>query len=337
MRLPDTLAELTRADQRESIHAGSAVIATADGDILALVGDLAEPVFPRSAIKIIQALPLVETGAADHYDLSDAELALACASHSGAPVHVATAARMLAHARLDASALTCGSQLPLGTAEQHDLLRAGSTSTPLHHNCSGKHAAMLLTACRLAEPIEHYELAHHSVQQPIRTTLEEVVGVDLKGTIPAIDGCSVPNWPLPLDRLAIAYARIVAGQGLSPGRNAAFERLLAACWSEPIAMAGRGRCDTRILGRFAGDVFIKSGAEGVCCGGIRSKRIGFAVKVADGAKRAAETAVGAILARFLDEASDLGEAVSLYNTAGIAVGDVRPGAALMSVLASVRY
>ena len=191
---------------------------------------------------------------------------------------------------------------------------------------------MLLTARHLGEPVDHYEFAQHPVQQRIRQTFEEVVGISLEGSIPGIDGCSVPNWRLPLDRLATAFARLVCGEGLGEARHQAVDRVLSACWAEPELVAGRGRFDTEILTRFPSDVFIKAGAEGVYCGGIRSRGIGFAVKIEDGAKRAAVTAVRAILAHFVPEAGDLRQPVVLHNAAGIAVGDVRPGASLKTVL-----
>lgn len=335
-RLSHTLAHVTRAGQLESTHTGNAVIASAAGDLIAVVGDPTATIFPRSAIKVLQALPLIETGTADHYGLSAEELALACASHSGEPVHVATATRFLARAGLANRHLRCGAHLPLGAGAQRDFLCSDEKPVALHNNCSGKHAAMLCTACHMGEPLDSYELAHHPVQQRIRRTIEEVLGIDLEHAIPGIDGCSAPNWPLPLDRLAVAFARLVTGEGLSAPRRRAVDRLLQACWANPALMAGPGRLDTNVLTRFPDDVFIKGGAEGVFCGAIRSHRIGFAIKVDDGAKRAAEIAVGAILARFLDAARDLGEPVVLHNAAGIAVGDIRPGKALETVLEGIR-
>jgi L-asparaginase II len=325
-------AEVTRGGQLESCHAGALVIATAAGDILGVAGANGKEVFPRSSIKLIQALPLIETGAADRYAMGDAELALACASHVGSPRHIAIVSQLLERAGLAAGKLACGPQFPLDIDDQRALLKSGLQATALHNNCSGKHAAMLLTARHLGEPIEHYELAQHPVQERIRQTIEEVVGARLDDAIPGIDGCSVPTWRLPLDRLAIAFARLLCGEGLADPRLRAVDRLLSACWAQPELMAGRGRFDTEILTRFPQDVFIKAGAEGVYCGAIRSRRIGFAVKIADGAKRAAEAVVGAILAHFLPEADDLGQPVILHNAAGIAVGDVRPGRAVQTVL-----
>jgi L-asparaginase II len=309
--------------------------------LLAALGDPGRVVFPRSAVKLIQALPLVESGAADHYRLTPQELALASGSHSGEPGHVALARGLLNRVGLDEVSLACGGHLPIGQDAQRELLSAGRAVTALHSNCSGKHAGMLATARFLDEPIADYELAQHSVQRRVRAVMQEVTETDLGQSIPGIDGCSVPNWPLPLDRLAIAFGRIVSGQGQSARRADAFGRLVEACWAAPEAMAGRGRYDTEVLRRFPGEVFIKGGAEGVYCGGIRSIGVGFALKIDDGAERAAEVAVGAVIASLLEQAGnqqacDLGEARVIHNAAGLAVGDIRPGAALMSVLTRMR-
>lgn len=330
------LIDVTRAQQPESCHSGVLAIANADGELLGVIGDRSRLVFPRSSIKIIQALNLIESGAADHFDLTDAELALVCASHSGSPYHVALADHLLQRIKLGADSLACGGHLPLGEAARNELLRAGRPVGRLHNNCSGKHAGMVLTASHLGAALEDYEDAYHVVQQRIRTVIEQVCEHSLDGAIPGVDGCGVPNWPLPIEKLAIAFARIVSGEGFEAARTSAFERLLSACWAEPRAMAGDGRLDTTILSRFPGDVYVKTGAEGVYCGGIRSLRLGFALKIDDGASRASQMAVGAIIAHFLgSDAADLGEPAIVKNSAGMAVGDVRAGAALTSLLSRV--
>ena len=330
------LVDVTRAQQLESWHTGVLVVAHADGHLLGVFGDASRRIFPRSAIKIIQALPLVESGAADHFGFSEAELALACASHAGAGYHVAMVGRLLERVGLDVASLACGGHMPLGEKAQKEVLRAGLVVTPCHNNCSGKHAGMLATAVHLDEATEDYELAHHDVQCRIKAALQDVVETDLSKVVPGIDGCSAPNWPLPIDRLAIGFARIVAGKGYPAARGRAFERLIQACWAAPEAMSGKGRFDTEILRRFAGEVFVKGGAEGVYCGGIRSLGIGFALKVDDGAQRAAEAAASAVIARFVETAADLGEPKLIENAAGIAVGDIRANPALTKLLANIQ-
>jgi L-asparaginase II len=307
-------------------------LAFADGVLLGVVGEQSRVIFPRSSVKIIQALPLIESGAAARFGLSDAELAFACASHVGTRYHTAMADGVLERLGLNREALACGAHSPTSDTARDDLVRAGEVPNRLHNNCSGKHVGMLATAVALGEPIAGYELAHHAVQRCIKAVMEEVMGCDLSTVIPGIEGCSLPNWSLPLDRLTIAFARIVSEKGFTSDRNAAFLRLVEACWAEPEAMSGKDRLDAKILKRFAGDVFIKTGVEGVCCGGIWSAGIGFALKVDGGAERAAEVVAGAVLARFVDGAADLGEPIILENSTSIAVGDIGPGRALTSVL-----
>ena len=329
------LVDVTRALQLESWHGGVLVLAHADGRMLGIFGDASRKIFPRSAVKIIQALPLVESGAADHFGFSEAELALACGSHGGAGYHVALVGGVLARLGLGPDVLACGGHEPLDAKAQRELIQSGRTITRCHNNCSGKHAGMLATAVHLEETLEDYELAHHRVQGRVKAALQDVIETDLTKVIPGVDGCSVPNWPVPVDRLAIAFARIVAGRGFASPRSEAFERLIQACWAVPEAMAGAGRFDTAILRRFPGEVFIKGGAEGVYCGGIRSLGVGFALKVDDGAQRAAEMAVSAVLARFLEGARDLAEPKLIENAAGVAVGDIRANRSLIELLDNI--
>lgn len=328
----ETLVDVTRADQLESWHVGSLILANADGASIAALGDAQMHVFPRSAVKILQAVPLVETGAADHFAFTPGELALACASHSGTPFHVDHVAALLERIGPGTQALRCGGHPPLDTAARRDLIRAGTAPASVHNNCSGKHAGMIATARCAGDPVEGYQCADHAVQLRIRAVMAEVTETDLSDARPGLDGCSVPNWPVPLDRLAIAFARIVSGTGLPEARGATFERLLAACWRHPEAMSGPGRFDAGMLQRFAGEVFVKSGAEGVYCGGVRSRGIGFALKIHDGAQRAAEVVVRAIVARLVGGARDLGEPIVLRNAAGTIVGDLRASGKLTAML-----
>ena len=336
MTTTDILAEVTRGRRTESHHVGSVVFADPNGGLLGAVGNRQGSIFPRSAIKIIQALPLIECGGADRFNFTPTELALACGSHSGTSEHAAVADAILQRIGLNKNSLACGSHAPLDILSQYDLIRTGQAISPLHNNCSGKHIAMLATALHLGDSLEDYELAHHDVQRRIRNAVAEVTETELSNVAPGIDGCSLPNWPIPLESLAIAVARIASSQGFHQSRQNAFERLLSACWEKPEAMSGTGRFDTVMLQQFPGDVFVKGGAEGVYCGGFRKLGIGFALKINDGAQRAAETAVRAIIARFAKGAESLAEPTILKNARGTAVGDIRPGAALMKVLERIQ-
>jgi L-asparaginase II len=326
------LIELTRGTRVESIHAGSLAVARADGSILAALGEVAAPVYPRSAIKPLQALPFAASGALERFQYGVAETAIACASHSGTRRHVAVVAAMLARAGLGPSALQCGVHEPMDADAARELILSGGGSTPLHHNCSGKHAAMLATAVHCGEPVAKYWKKEHPVQARIRRTLEELTGSRLGEDVCGIDGCSVPNWAIPLAALAAAYARFATGEGLPATERAACHRLTHACWAEPGLVAGPGRLDTRVLAALPGEVVMKSGAEGVYCGALPKRGIGFAVKIDDGAKRAAEMVAVTVLARLHPEAAGLGPDPQLRNWRGLEVGRMRPSADLAAGL-----
>jgi len=331
------LVELTRGARRESMHTGAIAVAAADGSLVGALGGVEQPIFPRSAIKPLQALPLLQTGAADRYAFGARELALACGSHAGTPEHTAAVATMLAMAGLDASALGCGTQEPLDAAAARDLVRNGRTPTPLNHNCSGKHAGMLATALHMAEPIDSYWLPDHPVQLRIQATLEDMTGQRLGAEMRGIDGCSVPNWAVPLTRLARAFARFVSGEGVSGERADACRRLAQSCWDEPRLVAGHGRLDTRALASLPGKVLIKSGAEGVHCGGFPELGLGFALKIDDGSKRAADLVAANLVSELYPEAAHvLLPQASLTNFRGLTVGEIRAAAALTSFLPRLR-
>jgi L-asparaginase II len=330
MRNP-VLIELTRGALVESVHAGAVAVVRADGEVVAAVGDIARPIFPRSAVKPLQALPFLESGAADRFGFGAPEIALACASHAGARPHVAGVTTMLAGVGLSAAALACGTHQPTDAAAAREMIRAGASPTPLNHNCSGKHAAMLATARHLAEPTEGYCRPDHPVQQRIRRALEDMTGCALGVDALGIDGCSVPNWAIPARGLARAFARLATGEGLSPVRAEACQRIREACWAHPELVAGQGQLVTEILQRL-GRVLVKSGAEGVYCGAFAERGLGFALKIDDGAKRAAEAAVVQVIARLQPSARQLGPDPGIANWRGLRVGEVRTADALEAML-----
>jgi L-asparaginase II len=329
------LIELTRGAHVESMHAGCLAVARADGGLLAALGDVAAPVFPRSAIKPLQAVPFAASGALERFQYGVAETAIACGSHAGTPRHVAVVAAMLARAGLAPSALLCGVHEPMDAEAARALIRSGEQSTPLHHNCSGKHAAMLATAVQCGEPVAEYWQRTHPVQARIHRTLEELTRLRLGEDAYGIDGCSVPNWAMPLSALAAAYARFATGHGLPGAERAACQRLMQACWAAPLLVAGPGRLDTRVMLALPGEVVMKSGAEGVYCGALPQHGVGFAVKIDDGAKRAAEAVSVALIARLVPAAAALGPNPSLRNWRGLEVGRMRPSAALAATLATI--
>ncbi len=325
------LIELTRGSIIECRHRG--VLAVADHrDTVLACGNVCEPVFPRSAIKALQCLPVVMSGAADRFALSERELAFCCASHSGTEVHADCAAGILARLGLGDSDLVCGPHLPLADSAAHAMLRANREPHRCHNNCSGKHAGMLATAVHNGEPVADYHLPDHPVQRRIRDVLEDMVGVELGQQHLGTDGCSVPNWALPLDKLAVCFARYVSGHDLAPAYREAALRIVQACWKHPHMVAGPGRLDTILMERFGGDVFVKTGADGVYCGGVKSLGLGFALKIEDGAKRAAEAVVSNLLGLLLDGAGDLAAAKPITNWRGTVVGEIRAGDELASAV-----
>jgi len=335
MRNP-ILIELTRGALVESAHAGVVAVVRADGGLVAAAGDAAAPVFPRSAIKPLQALPFLETGAVERFGLGPAEIAVACASHSGTPRHVTVVEGLLAKAGLTPAALGCGVHEPFDAAVARDMIRRGERPTSLHHNCSGKHAAMLATAAHLGEPTDGYWHPDHPVQVRIRRVLEELTGCSLTSEVCGIDGCSVPNWAIPPAALARAFARFVSGTGLTPQRAGDCARIFEACTAHPDLVAGPGRFDTLVMQRLPGKVLVKTGAEGVYCGALRETGLGFALKIDDGAKRASEAVAAHIIARFHPEAQQAAPDAVLRNWRGLDVGRVRASLDLEAMLATCR-
>lgn len=331
--MDEALVEVLRGGRVESAHRGAAVVCDGDGKVVFAVGDVARPVFPRSAVKAIQALPLVESGAADACRFGDRELALACASHSGEPEHAALAAAMLARARLDEAALECGAHWPREPAALA-LAAQGERPSQLHNNCSGKHAGFLCTCIHEGRDTRGYVTAGHPAQEAVREALVQVTGAAHDPGNAGIDGCSIPTYAVPLDALALGFARMASGAGLSAPRARAARRLLAACMAEPFFTAGTQRADTLMMEAAQGRVFTKTGAEGVYCAAIPELGLGLAVKCEDGAARAAEVVTAALLARFLRRDEALAARLTalanpvLRNWNGIEVGSLRPTMAL---------
>jgi L-asparaginase II len=330
------LIEVTRGTNVESTHRGSIVVVDTNGKRRAAIGDVEARVYPRSAVKAIQALPLVESGAADLYGFGNLELALACSSHNAEPRHVATARKMLAAAGRSEADLECGGHAPMNKAAADALVRAGHKPGRIHDNCSGKHSGFICLACAVGADPEGYVRPEHSAQREITATLAALTGADLGE--PAVDGCSIPAYAIPMDKLALAFARLVAGDGLTPQRAAAARRLVDAVTAEPFMIAGTGRFDTEALELFGRRLFLKSGAEGVYCAAFPDLGFGLALKCDDGNGRASETLMAAAIEAFLplsvaERAAFAGRlAPSVSTRAGVRVGEVRPVDGLAATL-----
>ena len=324
------VAEIRRGSLVESRHRGSVAVVDADGSLVLALGSVETLVYPRSAVKAMQALVLVESGAADRFSLDEEALALACASHGGEPGHIAVVERMLAAAGLDPPALACGVHWPSHAPSAHALARSGATATALHNNCSGKHAGFLCAACALGVDPRAYTEPGHPVQRAVKAAFEDLAGISIPDEHRAVDGCSVPTWAMPLSALARGFARFGSGKGMGPERAKAAQRLRAACAAKPWHIAGTGRFCTTVMKRFGDRVFVKTGAEGVFCGAIPGAGLGVAIKIDDGAARASEVAMAGVIARFVpldDEdraAFDWLLRPALRNWNGIEVGAIAP-------------
>jgi L-asparaginase II len=330
------LAEALRGGIVESFHRGALAVVDADGSVHTALGDIERPVFPRSAVKVLQALPLVASGAAERWQLGDEELALACASHGGEPRHAATAASMLAKAGVDVDALECGTHWPYNDAAIRALAARGEVPSALHNNCSGKHAGFVCLGCLMAEGgdrrdfLRGYVRPEHPVMREVTAALQAATGYDLARTAVGTDGCSIPAYAIPLRHLALAFARVGTGIGLSAGHARAAKRLRTAVARSPFMVAGSGRLDTRLMERLGERVFCKVGAEGMYCAALPELGLGLAIKIDDGNNaRACEVVLAASVERLLPLAANdrdfvhgLGD-VALKNWNGIEVGRLR--------------
>lgn len=286
---PAELIELWRGDQRESFHSGHAVICDRHG-VLEAWGQPSKIIFPRSSCKMIQALPLIESGAADAAGLGERQLALACASHSGSAMHVALVRDWLGTLGLTEHDLRCGCHMPGDRDENRRLTCADEAPGQLHNNCSGKHAGFL-TLNRHMNADAEYVQPRHPVQMAVKAAFEDVTGEDSPGF--GIDGCSAPNHACTLEGLGTAMARFAAP---APGRRGdAMRRLVDAMRRHPELVAGEGRACTALMRAMRGAAVAKTGAEAVFVAILPEQGLGIALKIADGGTRAAEAAMTALL------------------------------------------
>jgi len=290
------LVELTRGERVESWHRGAVAIADASGRLVWSAGDVERPVFARSALKMLQAVPLVETGAADAFGVSDPELALACASHTGEAFHIDTVAGWQTRIDCEETCLACGAHMPGNEAASHALIREGRAPGRLHNNCSGKHTGFLTVARHLGVDIAGYERPDHPVQQLALGAIAEMCGLDAAAMPIGIDGCAAPAAATPLQALATAMARIADPSGLAPTRAEAARRLYAAVKANSLYVAGTGRVCTTLIEAAGGAATVKTGAEGAFVAVLGELGLGIALKIDDGAGRGAETTIAAVLA-----------------------------------------
>lgn len=326
--VPDAapLAALWRTDLLESRHRGHVAIVDASGALVAAWGNPDAVIYPRSSAKMLQALPLVESGV----ELPSERLALACASHEGAGIHVLGVERWLADLGLEEADLRCGPQTPEDKAERRRLRALDEAPCQLHNNCSGKHAGFLMLNQRLGGGSEYVEI-DHPVQKAVRAAFEEMTGADSPHW--GIDGCSAPNFATTVSGLAHAMAKMASPASLGRARGDAAAALVAAMRAHPDLVAGEGRACTELMQAMGGRVAVKTGAEGVYVAILPERGLGIALKAEDGATRAAECAIATLLVRLgeldpADPACERRMAPVLPNRRGLPAARFAPEPAL---------
>ncbi|WP_198369544.1 asparaginase [Roseomonas rosulenta] len=321
------MAEIRRGGILESLHHGIAVVADADGRILQSWGDPSFVTFPRSSLKPFQAIPLVESGAADAAGLTEEHLALACASHSAEDFQVALVRGWLERLGLSESALVCGPDLPRSQADQISVIRAGGDRSRVFHNCSGKHCGFLTLTKHIGAPVGGYADPAHPAQRLYLEAFSELLGEDATRLPRGVDGCGLPALALPMAAMARGAARWAAARVATEARRTAIHRLQSAIRTYPDHLSGRGSATGRIVRASQGRVLLKGGAEGYVVGFVPEQGLGIAVKLADGTARAKMGVFSALLGRLglVDAAESLARDVEgvINDSNGQPVGEVR--------------
>ncbi len=324
------VVDVIRRGEVESCHRGSAVVVDRDGQIVFSIGQSRRFIYPRSSLKFIQAIPLVESGAADHFKLGAKEIAMACASHNAEPFHTETVIAWLKKLGLDSEALECGPTRPLSENAAWELAARGETPTRVHQNCSGKHSGMLTLAKFMGVETRGYSEYQHPTQAAWMKVLGELAGLDIFSMHWERDGCGLPAIFMPMDKLALAYSRFANTDRLGDVRGAAMQRIRDAVTRYPEMVAGTARCCTGVIRNSRGSVLVKTGAEGVFGGFIPEHGLGFALKVDDGASRGSEVMLGALLEKLGLIDAALGSTLAQWfnpeikNSQGHVTGQVVP-------------
>jgi len=315
----------------ESQHEVHGAVVDSHGGVVAAWGDFEAPIYGRSAIKPLLALLLVESGAAEKYQLGDREIALATASHSGEPGHVDAVKAWLGKVGLTVDDLECGPQAPSYEPALRAMYEAHEGPTRERNNCSGKHTGFLTAAKHLGFPTKGYIQYEHPVQQRLIGILEQMSGFSLTGVPRGVDGCGIPTIAFPIGHHAFAMAQLADPHHLPDARAAACRRIVQAMTTEPWYVAGTNRYCTRVMEVTGAKAAIKTGAEGVYMGALPEHGLGICLKVADGAGRASEVALGAVLRHLgvIDEADEATLQAALEpeikNWAGTVTGRIAPG------------
>jgi len=321
-----------RGSAIEGRHRGFVAVCNSNGDEVLSIGDTSVPHYPRSAIKFLQAIPFVESGAVEHFGLDNRHIAIACASHNGEYVHTNLVKNWLETIKLEEGDLECGAELPLYPDAQFELISKGGAPHRYHHNCSGKHMGMLSTARYMGETTRDYRLYQHSVQQRWVSVLEELTGLEVARLPYGYDGCGIPTLALPGKSLAKAMARMGEPGGLSLERKYATQIILQAVAEEPYLVAGADRLCSALMAETGKKVLVKVGADGCYTAVLPEHGLGVALKVDDGNQKASEVLLGAVLQKLGAIDNELHEKLGNYFTPDItnSRGDVIGHIALAS-------
>jgi L-asparaginase II len=332
--------ELRRGGTHESAHFGVIAVVDSTGKLIASYGEPESISFLRSTAKPFQALPLIETGGHKYWNLSAPEIALICASHSGSDEHIAIVNKILAQLEVAESELLCGTHPPIDESTHKALLKRGEDPSPIRHNCSGKHTGMLALARYLGLPTADYINPEHAIQKKMLRAFADMCVVEPRSIKVGTDGCSAPNFAIPLQNVALGYARLCHPHGLPPKRAQACQTITAAMTAHPKMVAGEGRFDTHLMEVAQGKIISKSGAEGYLGIGImpgtigpNAPGVGIAIKISDGdPKGRVRPAVavevlrqlGALTPQQLAALSSYGPKQEVKNWRDLVVGDARP-------------
>ncbi|MBX2837643.1 MAG: asparaginase [Gammaproteobacteria bacterium] len=322
------LVNVWRGSAIESRHRGAVAVVDSSGKSVFSFGDTQLPVYPRSAIKFFQSVPLLETGAAQHFDLDDQHIAFSCASHNGEIIHDDLANDWLKRIACEVDDLECGATLPMNKESAYELLGMGRGPQRTHHNCSGKHLGLLTTCRYLKETVQNYRLYHHPAQRRWFDVLENLCNVRPMQLPWGYDGCGIPTLAMPLHRVAFGMARFADKTGVDEDRAQAIDQIQTAVARHPYLVAGASRLCTALMERLAPKVLVKVGAEGFYAACLPEQGLGIAIKMDDGGTRGANVAMGAVLQSIGemqdDIAAELQEfiAPSITNSRGEVVGRI---------------
>lgn len=328
--MSELFVEVTRGGIVESRHFGDLAIVDRAGKLLWYVGDPHRVTFARSSAKPWQTVPLIETGAADEFEMSEEEIALCCASHNGEKQHVDKVIQFLNRIGISPDKLQCGAHAPYHAASHEALLRGNQEITAVHNNCSGKHSGMLALAKYIGADLDSYLSPTHPIQALIQEVVSDLCEVAREDIVIGIDGCGVPVFGLPVLSMANAYAKIADPSDLPEKRQAAIRRIRKAMLTHPDLVAGTGRFCTGLMNAGGGAILGKAGAEGVYCACLPDVGIGLALKVDDGNSRAGYPVVvealrqtGLVSPEIIDSLADFHHP-QLRNHKGTFVGEIRP-------------